>query len=223
MLAENEPILEAVLFYAFAALAALGALAILVGRNIVRTAIWLLSTLAAAAGLYFLMGATFIGAIQLIVYTGGTLVLIIFGVMLTSKNPRISYFPKPVEVAAALALCVVLAGALIWVCVGTQWHASPIASGSAEELAKLSPADTARLTDLNAVNNDGTANIGRGLLTTYLVPFEVLSLLLLAVLIGASYLARPRVPAPARVLDAGPAKGHAPLAASKEPSQGGAP
>jgi NADH-quinone oxidoreductase subunit J len=223
MPAENEPILEAVLFYAFATLAVLGALAILIGRNIVRTAVWLLSTLAAAAGLYFLMGATFIGAIQLIVYTGGTLVLIIFGVMLTSKNPRISYFPKRVEVAAALVLCVVLAGGLIWVCLGTQWHAGPIPSASAAELAKLPPADAARLTDLNAAGNDGTANMGRQLLTTYLVPFEVLSLLLLAVLIGASYLARPRVAAVARVLGGGPAKGRAPTPSPKDPSQGGAP
>ena len=63
----------------------------------------------------------------------------------------------------------------------------------------MPPETKARLTDLlpDGTRNphaDGTGNLGNQLLSTYLVPFEVLSLLLLAVLIGASYLARPRVP-----------------------------
>jgi NADH-quinone oxidoreductase subunit J len=200
---------ETILFYGFAAMAAMGALAILISRNIVRTAIWLLSTLAAAAGLYFLLGATFVGAIQLIVYTGGTLVLIVFGVMLTAKNPRISYLPKTSEIVAGLVVCAVLAGAIIWICLGTTWHQSPI-PGDANLVALLPADQKARLTDLHA---DGTHNLGNQLLSTYLVPFEILSLLLLAVLIGASYLARPRVPT-TFVQPGGMPPG---------PSQGGAP
>jgi NADH-quinone oxidoreductase subunit J len=182
--------IETILFYGFATMAVMSAIAILVSRNIVRTAIWLLSTLVAAAGLYFLLGATFVGAIQLIVYTGGTLVLIVFGVMLTAKNPRITYFPKRAEIIAGMVLCTVLACALIWICLGTTWHQSHIPDDPAL-VAQLPPQDKARLTDLHG---DGTANLGNQLLSTYLVPFEVLSLLLLAVLIGAAYLARPRVP-----------------------------
>ena len=224
---------ETILFYGFAAMAAMGAIAILVSRNIVRTAIWLLSTLAAAAGLYFLLGATFVGAIQLIVYTGGTLVLIIFGVMLTAKNPRISYFPKRIEIVAGLALCVLLAGALIWMGLRAPWLSSKI-PGDPAQAAQLPSEVRARLIDSRTdPNTDGTANLGNQLLSTYLVPFEVLSLLLLAVLIGASYLARPRVPIaygqspvsggtpPGGTVTKAPSDGPKPQAGGA-PSQGGA-
>ncbi|MCY2923939.1 MAG: NADH-quinone oxidoreductase subunit J [Planctomycetota bacterium] len=180
--------LDSIVFYFLAAAALVGATGILVSRNIVRTAMWLLATLAAAAGLYFLLGATFVGAIQLIVYAGGTLVLIIFGVMLTAKNPNVSYTPRTAEVVLGVVLCVLLASALIVVLHGTAW---PKNVKSPEEVARLSRPQL----DLVAPGNpDATESIGRRLLGDYLVPFEVLSLLLLAVLIGASYLGRPKVP-----------------------------
>ena len=56
-------------------------------RNIVRMAVWLLFTLIGVSLLYFLLGAEFVGAAQLIVYVGGTLVLIVFGMMLTAQGP----------------------------------------------------------------------------------------------------------------------------------------
>ncbi|MEI7834996.1 MAG: NADH-quinone oxidoreductase subunit J [Planctomycetota bacterium] len=180
--------LDSIVFYFLAAVALVGALGILVSRNIVRTAMWLLATLAAVAGLYFLLGATFVGAIQLIVYAGGTLVLIIFGVMLTAKDPRVSYTPRPLEIVLGVVLCVLLAAGLIFVLHGTTWPANVM---SADEVVRLRPAQR----DLVAPGNpDATESIGRRLLGDYLVPFEALSLLLLAVLIGAAYLGRPRVP-----------------------------
>jgi NADH:ubiquinone oxidoreductase subunit 6 (subunit J) len=200
--------LEAILFYGFAALAVVGALGVLLSRNIVRTAIWLLATLAAAAGMYFLLGAGFVGAIQLIIYAGGTLVLIIFGVMLTARNPRISFEPRPIEIVAGAVLCVVLAWLLIWTFLGTQWHQNPLAQagsagGTTMPVDNLPAEVKDRLTDLSP-GADGTANIGKQLLSTYLVPFEITSLLLLAVLIGASYLARPRVPTSAKIVGEAP-------------------
>ena len=180
--------LDSIVFYFLAATALVGAMGILISRNIVRTAMWLLATLAAAAGLYFLLGATFVGAIQLIVYAGGTLVLIIFGVMLTAKSPKISYTPRLAEIVLGVVLCVLLASALIFVLHGTTW---PDHTSVRYQISRSFAAPR----DLTVTNNpDATESIGRRLLGDYLVPFEVLSLLLLAVLIGAAYLGRPRVP-----------------------------
>src|SRR5438105_14678382 len=78
------------LFYLVAGLTALCGISVVVTDNIVRMAAWLLFTLAGVAGLLFLLGAEFVGAVQLFVYVGGTLVLVVFGVMLTAQGPFIS-------------------------------------------------------------------------------------------------------------------------------------
>ncbi len=72
-----------------AAATVFSAIGVCVSRTVVRMAIWLFCALGGVAMLYFLLAATFIGAIQLIVYSGGTLILLVFGVMLTSKSPWI--------------------------------------------------------------------------------------------------------------------------------------
>src|SRR6478672_1892448 len=102
-----------VLFYLFAAIAAVSALMMVVSKNIVRTAVCLLFTLVGVAGLYFLLEAEFLAAVQLVVYVGGTLILIIFGVMLTSKSPFSRFEPKAGEVVVAIAACIVLFAALV--------------------------------------------------------------------------------------------------------------
>ena len=89
------------LFYLFAAMAVVSAIGVVVSRNIVRTAVCLLFTLLGVAGLYFLLHAEFLAAVQLVVYAGGTLILIIFGVMLTSKSPFSRFGPSRIEVVVA--------------------------------------------------------------------------------------------------------------------------
>src|SRR3954471_22996416 len=91
----------AVLFYIFAIMAAGSALMVVVSRNIVRMAVALLFTLSGVAGLYFLLNAEFLAAVQLVVYAGGTLILIVFGVMLTTKSPFSRFEPKLAEVIIA--------------------------------------------------------------------------------------------------------------------------
>src|SRR3977135_436344 len=78
------------LFYVLASLTGLCAIAVVVTQNIVRAAAWLLFALAGTAGFFFLLGADFVGATQLLVYVGGTLVLVVFGVMLTAQGPFIN-------------------------------------------------------------------------------------------------------------------------------------
>src|SRR5687767_6030367 len=105
---------SAVLFWIFAIMSGASALGVVLSKNIVRMAVWLLFTLAGVAGLYFLLSAEFLAAVQLVVYAGGTLILIVFGVMLTSKSPFSRFGPKPGEIVIALAIGAVLMVSLIW-------------------------------------------------------------------------------------------------------------
>ena len=77
-------------FSAVRGIACAFAIAVLFTRNIVRMAFYLVLSLWATAGLFFLAGAEFVGAMQLMIYVGGTLVLLIFGVMLTAQSPFVS-------------------------------------------------------------------------------------------------------------------------------------
>ena len=79
--------LPVVLFIVVAAATAVSAVGVVVSRHVVRMAVWLLFTLIGVSLIYFLLGAEFVGAAQLIVYVGGTLVLVVFGVMLTAEGP----------------------------------------------------------------------------------------------------------------------------------------
>jgi len=166
--AESSNWLEAVLFYAIAAVVLGSGLAICVSTNIVRMAVFLFFTLSSVALLYFLLLANFIGVVQLIVYAGGTLILLIFGVMLTSKSPWAKFEVKRSELIAAGVVCALFAGMLLFVVVNAEW-----------------PLET----DAVVVGSSMT-QFGTGLLTNYLVPFEAISVLLLVVMIGAAYMAR---------------------------------
>jgi NADH-quinone oxidoreductase subunit J len=160
------------MFYAFAGLTALSAWAVVLSQNIVRMSVYLLLTLAGVAGLYFMLEAEFLAAVQLIVYAGGTLILIVFGVMLTSKNPFMQLQTQLWErfVGPLIGLCI--GGLLV-----LAWATSPHPAAQAGH-------PTGQYQQVEA--------IGRSLLTQYLVPFEVAAVLLLVVMIGAAYMARRR-------------------------------
>ena len=160
--------LEAVLFAIIASATALSALAVVFSRNIVRSAVWLLFTLVGVSLLYFLIGAEFVGATQLIVYVGGTMVLVVFGVMLTAQQQFLRIKTRPQEwlVGGVLAACLFGLLVLVSLRLGKE-RASPVI----ETLP-------------------GAGQLGVGFLTTYLLPFEIISVHLLVVLIGAAYLAR---------------------------------
>ena len=114
-------LLEALLFYAVATSTVVAAIAVCFTRNIVRMAVWLLVTLGSVALLYFLLAANFLGAIQLIVYAGGTLILLLFGVMLTSKSPWARYEIGRLEFFLAGIVSLGLLGALCGVILNTPW------------------------------------------------------------------------------------------------------
>src|SRR6187401_455177 len=120
--------LAAALFYLFAGMAGVSAVGLVISRNIVRSAVCLLFTLTGVAGLYFLLNAEFLAAVQLVVYAGGTLILIIFGVMLTTKSPFSRFEPKAGEVAVAVTVAVTLLTALV-MAVPVSETTAPLAGG----------------------------------------------------------------------------------------------
>src|SRR3989441_8159028 len=129
-LAQAEALtVNAALFWVFAAMAGASALGVVVSKNIVRMAVFLLFTLAGVAGLYFLLNAEFLAAVQLVVYAGGTLILIIFGVMLTSKSPFARFEPKLAEVMIAFSVAIVLLFALVLAIMHANFANEPLVAG----------------------------------------------------------------------------------------------
>src|ERR1700745_2391664 len=103
---------SAALFWIMAGLIGASAVMVLLKQNIVRAAAWLLFTLAGTSAVYFLLAADFVGATQLIVYVGGTLVLVVFGVMLTAQGPFISMRTSAAEWAMSIVVGLLLFGVL---------------------------------------------------------------------------------------------------------------
>lgn len=165
--AGQDGALEAVLFNLVAGGVVVAALGVCLAKNIVRMAVWLFIALGSVAVLYFLLAATFLGAIQLIVYVGGTLVLLVFGIMLTSKSPWVRFAPARWELIAATVVCVALLAALCIILTGAVW---PAGAG--------------------ATPGTPIAAIGRAFMAEYLVPFEVAGVVLMIVMVGAAHLAR---------------------------------
>src|SRR6516164_2643163 len=120
------PDLSNLLFYVVAILTGLCAVGVVVTQNIVRAAAWLLFALGGVAGIFFFLGADFVGATQLIVYVGGTLVLVVFGVMLTAQGPFISLRTSAAEWAMSLVVGLLLFGVLAVTVAGKdRWPQGP--------------------------------------------------------------------------------------------------
>lgn len=215
-------------FLLFALVACAFAVAVVLSSNIVRMAFYLIVSLGATAGLFFLAGADFVGSMQLLIYVGGTLVLLVFGVMLTAQGPFVSMKTG----GGDWILACLLSGCLLAILVPAAfsipaWQNQPAAAtvdaghsgdghsnsgGLNAQLASTTqPLVTAAHVDAEpaaVVQQNTAARIGMGLLgvrvdkleseptrltggmSGYLLPFEIVSVHLLVVLIGAAYLAR---------------------------------
>jgi len=159
-----------IIFYILSAALLLTALLAVTTRKIFRASIWLLFSLMCIAGLYFWMELAFIAAVQIIVYVGGIVVLIIFSIFLTQKSGK--EMPKPVVGRSVLAILAVLLGFGFTSYLIYQ-------NGFADTAGRPFKAEV--------------ADIGTQLLSTseygYVLPFEVVSMLLLAAMIGAIVIA----------------------------------
>ncbi len=139
-------------------------------RHLVHSVLWLALVLVATAGLYVLLDATFIAAIQVILYAGGVVTLMLFGVMLTEQGSEPGLPNHSHRSVVGGAFAVVVFGIIA---------------------ATIHKADPGQLSLGVAV---GARELGRSLLLDHLLAFEALSVLLLAAMIGAIVLARRRDP-----------------------------
>ncbi|MFQ6607434.1 MAG: NADH-quinone oxidoreductase subunit J [Fidelibacterota bacterium] len=164
--------LSSTLFYLAAAVTLASALAVVLNRNAVFSAILLVLTFFSLAVMYLLLEAYFLAVLEILVYAGAIMVLFLFVIMLLN-TAREEAFPKLIRLqrSASLILIVLFIGGLLLLMVGsnTALHQAPgiFTAGSARAL-------------------------GTALFSTYLLPFEVASLLLLVALIGTVYLAKRR-------------------------------
>jgi NADH-quinone oxidoreductase subunit J len=170
---------QQLVFYVFAGLAILSAVATITRRNPVVAAVWLVSTFFAVAVCYLLMSATFLAAIQVLVYAGAIMVLFVFVIMVldVDEKGRVEHRrPSRVARIGYYGSIVFGGGFLAFVLLGTlaRQYVQPGA-------------------DLSTKPDFGSAeSIGRVLFTEYLFAFEAISLLLLAAVIGAVVVARNR-------------------------------
>jgi NADH:ubiquinone oxidoreductase subunit 6 (subunit J) len=171
-----------VFFWLFSAVACGFAIAVVLSANIVRMAFYLVLSLAATAGLFFLAGADFVGAMQLLIYVGGTLVLLVFGVMLTSQDRFVSMKTGREELWIAGLVGACLLSMLVWAAVSVpDWNGLDRATA---EALPLEPTAAPVGMGLLGVRVDSPDRSG------YLLVFEIISVHLLVVLLGAAYLAR---------------------------------
>jgi len=147
----------------------LSALFVIRATNLVHAVLWLGVTLGATAVLYAMMGASFLAGVQVLLYVGGVVTLMIFGVMLTRRHDGLAVPAERTSRARGALVAAALFGVL----------------AAAVSKSELPAAAAAEVT---------TGAIGVSMLTTHVLAFEVLSLLLLAAIIGAIVIARKRDP-----------------------------
>ena len=162
--------LTTISFYFLAALTIVFSGIVIFSKNIMYSAFALLFTLFGMAGLYVLLNADFLAITQIMLYIGGILVLIIFGVVLTSRITGIdvkSGSLSKIQILVAGIVIIIVAASLIMIFCTTHWY-------------------TAEFEEVNSTINQ----IGIELLTNYLLAFEAASILLLIAIIGAALIAR---------------------------------
>lgn len=171
--------MEVAAFYGFSILAIIAALFILFSKNLIYGAFALFLAFLGVAALYVLAGADFLGVTQIMIYVGGILVLLIFGIMLTQKarsdDPRAH---NRVEILIKREVWGFLVGAGFFVFL----------------IKIILSADFKMAGDINT-SKSTIKTIGVELMTSHLLPFEIAGVLLLVTLVGAAYLAMNRNPA----------------------------
>jgi NADH-quinone oxidoreductase subunit J len=155
------------LFWFFAALTILSAGLVVFSRSLIYSAFGLLFTFFGVAALYVFLGADFLAAAQMVIYVGGILILLLFGVMLTHKLYNLNLRTESFQFAPALLVILAVFLTLAGVVLKTEWRLAPQAAAPPT-----------------------TAGIGELFMKEYILPFEVASVLLLVALIGAAMIVR---------------------------------
>jgi NADH-quinone oxidoreductase subunit J len=165
--------MDALLFMIFAAIAVVCGINLVIQTHPISSALSLVGVMAALAALYLLLGGEFIAAAQLVVYAGAIMVLFVFVIMLLNAGTETNSRKTPWAKYAGVPLLLVFLGAIAWL---VQRLALPTDHVVFGEFTK------------------GTAlEIGRALFTTYVLPFEITSVLILIAILGAIVLARKEI------------------------------
>lgn len=164
-----EELAVQIVFYSFAALVVGSAALVVLGRNLIHSAFALLATFFGVAVFYVLLGADFLAGAQVLIYVGGILILLLFGVMLTHRIYDLNLQTETIQFWPGVAVAAAVFGTIASLVYRTPWRRL----GIAEE-------------------GPTTASIGRLFLTDYVLPFELASVLLLVALMGAAMLVRRR-------------------------------
>ena len=160
--------LEVAAFWALAVVLVGSALAVVLSKNLFHSVLWLALALTGTAGVFLLLQAEFLAAVQILLYAGGVVTVVVFAIVVTERlvGTRLSQTNRHVvrgTVVAASVLTLVIS----WIRRAPEFGRPDV-------------------TDM-----DVTRALGRTLLTQFVLPFELLAVLLLVALIGASYFARP--------------------------------
>lgn len=173
------------LFYALALSAVAFAVAVVISRHILRAALCLMAVLIVSAGFYLLLNADFLAGVQVLVYVGGIVVLIVFAVMLTSSTELLEDRPAPLRRLLGFGVAALFFVLTVAAFLAAEFPAAAAAAGT----------------------TDNTALIGRMLLDRtgrgYVLPFEIVSLLLLAAAVGGIVVARKTLAGPPAVDQSG--------------------
>jgi NADH-quinone oxidoreductase subunit J len=164
-----ETLAPQIVFWFFVALMLGSALIVVHGRNLVHSAFALLATFFSTGVLYAYLGADFLAGAQVLIYVGGILTLLLFGVMLTNRIYDVNLRTETFQVVPGALVASGVFAMLTLVILKTPWRQAPL----------LEEGPT-------------TGRIGSLLVTTYLLPFEIVSVLLLVALLGAAMLVRRR-------------------------------
>ena len=185
-----------VVFWILAVMAIVGALGVVLLPNLFRAALLLIVVFVAVAGMFILLSAEFLAVVQILIYVGAIAILIIFAVMLTRDVQR-GNLPNRMHIPAAVFAALLLA-ALVAVAVDTEWNFLPDDQQERVELVQVSAVTTltgealdeagVSQTEQKEMQESGLADL---LVSDYVLPFEAVSVLLLAALIGALVLVRP--------------------------------
>jgi NADH:ubiquinone oxidoreductase subunit 6 (subunit J) len=160
-------IIAAIAFWVFAIGALAGALGTVMARRMFHNALYLVVALSSTAALYVLLSADFVAAVQVLIYTGAVVILVLFAIMLTPENVELPAFAAGGQQLAAGVVSVALFLIIVGVIENTPW---PLKAQGLDQPTSL--------------------QVGNALVTTYVFPFELASIVLLAAMIGAILLAR---------------------------------
>ena len=162
--------LEVATFWALAVLLVGSALAVVLSKNLFHSVLWLALALSGTAGVFLMLQAEFLAAVQVLLYAGGVVTVVVFAIVVTEKlvGTKLSHTSRGVFRG-------VLVASLFLVLVGSSVMRWPLPAAPAPVMPMA----------------DATKTIGTLLMTRFILPFELLAVVLLVALLGASYFARP--------------------------------